>query len=1125
MSFFQSVLSERHRARTAIVLLVVLFSLFAVLVIGTYFQFSRLNKTLWEEERIQLELVQDLALLQSHLGYGGAIHEFQSYLLTGNTENAEKAEQYLTLSREVVERLDGRVLPNGHVIRLPNLGWAIVDYSEILAGARQRHGFGSAVDAINAATNMLDAPAQQDLQNLTIEVLNYGEEVASHIDEGIRMTQRAILTGALALPVFAVLAIVMIRLFNSLEEARKFIRASGRRRDAILAGVPAGIAMFDDKKKLVFKNRQFNEFLEFADTLFPPQTKLATVLRASLDRGDFSEGNPSIQADPNLPQSESMVYEHKLGSGKVVEATRQPLADGSLLVSLVDVTERIETERYLETARDRAIKATAAKSAFVANISHEIRTPMNAIMGLTRMVLQSNLTLQQRDYLSKLLSSASSLLDIINDVLDFSKIEAGKMSISTLDFNLSDILENMSTVTGTRLEDKHLDVAISVAPDVHDNLRGDPMRLTQILTNLMTNAVKFTPKGQILLEVTTSPSDDGRHWLNFSITDSGIGLTEEQLSTLFTPFTQADDSSTRQYGGTGLGLSICKELVGMMGGGIGAESTYGKGSCFHFCVPFDRSEMPDMSLSLDAVASKIAGLSVMVVDDISVARTILAAPLRESGADVIELESGIQAIERIAELLDHPDPSLPDVILMDSQMPFLNGLEAMRRINDLTGPDRKIPCLLVTAYTDPEIRREAEAQSIQTVLQKPLAPSLLMRVVASTVSGDVKLAQVETGKSGTAIAAGLAGERILLVEDNEINQLIAQKLLTDIGLEVDLAVNGLEALQAVEANGPSYHAAVLMDIQMPVMDGHEATQNILSKPEFSRLPIIAMTAHALESERELCLANGMCDHLSKPIDPAQLYLSLSKWVQSRNLDLDFDTPESLLAALDAQDEEWATPTTAGSEESDNAENAPAPTGMVDPDLLAEAIGCDRSVVVGLMEKFVRNNGSAAEEMRRLVGDAQTDEAAVIAHTVKGVAANLRITPVSQLAAELETLFRAGGDGDTIALLLSKFESTYSRMKEEIRLLTDGQETMAPKTDLHGGVASLGDFPQDRLDALRDMLSRGDMDAEGLYKTISAELHDDPPSAWSEIGNHIDQMDYPTALTIMREWQSDTRSSA
>lgn len=530
---------------------------------------------------------------------------------------------------------------------------------------------------------------------------------------------------------------------------------------------------------------------------------------------------------------------------------------------LVDVTSLQNAQAVLVKAKEMAETASQVKSDFLANMSHEIRTPMNGIIGLTHLALQTPLTEKQRDYLKKIETSARNLLRIVNDILDFSKIEAGRMEMEQVAFNLEDVFNNVASVVAEDAGKKGLELVFRLPSSVPVYLRGDPLRLTQVLMNLCSNAVKFTPTGEIVIYAHVLERSDCQVTLSFVVSDTGIGIASHRIEYLFNAFAQASTSTTREYGGTGLGLAICKQLVRLMGGEISVRSTLGRGSQFGFralfeCLP-DSAPLPRFGKELIALC----------VDGNASTRAAIAEMLKGMRIRCLTAVNGKEAVS----LLRDTGEKTPDILFVDWNLGEQNG-EKTNRFLKKAYPNI-LAVLLATLHDREEAQELAENDFARAVLVKPVLPSTL-RALVEALDGE-KDGSSHSWQSPPKPEQGplLAGNRILLAEDNEINQQIIQELLASQGIDVDIAANGLEALE--KARKETYDA-ILMDVQMPIMDGLTAVRLLRNESRLAHIPVIALTASAMSGDREKCLEAGMQEHISKPVDPEQLFTVLRRWL-------------------------------------------------------------------------------------------------------------------------------------------------------------------------------------------------------------------------------------------------------
>jgi two-component system, sensor histidine kinase and response regulator len=646
-----------------------------------------------------------------------------------------------------------------------------------------------------------------------------------------------------------------------------------------------------------------------------------------------------------------------------------------------DITQFKRLERELVDARQKAEEATEMKSMFLANMSHEIRTPMNAIIGLSHLALKTQLSAKQRDYVSKIHNAGTSLLAVINDILDFSKIEAGRLDLETVDFNVDEVISSVTILTAQKAHEKGLEFLAHVPPDIPERLVGDPLRLGQILTNLVNNAVKFTERGDISLNVDALERTGSKVQLKFVVRDTGIGMTEEQAAKLFQPFTQADMSTTRKHGGTGLGLTICRRLVELMGGRIWLESKPGVGTTFSFTVWLGAGEG---TASRKVVPERLGRLRALVVDDNPTAREILQESLSAVVRRVDVVASGKEALAAVRQR-DALEPY--DIVFMDWRMPGMDGLQTSRYIKSDETLHHEPAIVLVTAFGREEVRAEAEQLQLDGFLVKPVTKSTIVDTLVNVFAGGGD--DTEKVESGEQIQQ-LRGARILLTEDNDINQQIASELLEGAGASVEVANNGREAVEIL-ANGPEKPRfdVVLMDLQMPEMDGFQATARIRSDRRFAALPIVAMTAHATTEERQRCLDAGMNDHIAKPIDPDNLIETLMRYYQPATAATPADARGSVAQRQRPRDADTTLPSIDGLDARDG---------------LAR-VGGNRRLYLKLLRDFVEQQGPAINRVSEALASGDIASAERLAHSLRGVAGNIGATRVQSVAARLEKAIR------------------------------------------------------------------------------------------------------------------------
>ena len=790
----------------------------------------------------------------------------------------------------------------------------------------------------------------------TYDVLSLLEQTRAHIEATETAQRGYVITGQ---EVFA----------SEVRNLKPTVRADVARLRERVSDNPAQVRRVDDLAAAVEQKLAYIDTsvaLRQSSGFEAARQRVATgggmaMMRAVTDRIDALRGEELKLLDARRGRSEAQAQRTMivLWVGTVIDLL---FVAAILVLAIRDFGRRAELNRALGLARDSALHAAEMRSQFLANMSHEIRTPLNGIIGTSGLLVGTELDDDQRELAQIVRTSAEALLTIINDILDFSKIEAGKLQIEQTDFEIHNTIESVIDLFGEPAQSKGLDIGVLYDHDIPDVLRGDAGRIRQVLTNLVGNAVKFTSEGEVIIHTNAIRSDDESVNVRFAVTDTGIGMTDEVVDRLFRPFSQADATTTREYGGTGLGLAISKQLVELMGGTIGLDSAPGKGSTFWFSLPLRRAEKKGASERID-----LRGLRVLVVDDNHTHRRLIRHNLEAWNMKGEEVASGVQALARLRESAGIGE-AYP-VAIIDMFMPEMDGLTLGRTIKD----DPEIAhthLIMVTSMADridPAIMRDA---GFETSLTKPVKQSALFDAIVNAVAGRQRIRRFEHPKP-SAPPFLRTDVRVLVAEDNPVNQKLAIRQLKKLGIYADPVFNGVEAIEALERIP---YDLVLMDCQMPEMDGYEATRRIRAREGHQKhTPVIALTANALQGDRERCLDAGMDDYLSKPVSESDLAHALERWLPGSETKLDFSE-------------------------------------AVEPETIAylrQLGGTDLNFVHDLVAMYVDDGGQRIAAIQAALAANDPTELAEAAHALKSSAGNIGAMAVRASAEVIEQIGRKG----------------------------------------------------------------------------------------------------------------------
>ncbi len=929
-----------------------------------------------------------------------------------------------------------------------------------------------------------------DVDSIVLPIIERARQPSPHVFERVRPDGRVLEVRGRPMPGGGFVTIYTD--ITQRKQAEKDARQSDEMLRQAINTLDEAFVIYDDQDRLLICNQRYRDIYPVAAGVMQPGNTFEYIIRYGAERGEYAQaiGHVDEWVAERMRQHRSGDTDvvQELGNGRFLRIVERKTSEGYTVGFRIDITD-------LMRARMAAEAASKSKSQFLANMSHEIRTPMNAILGMLNLLHNTDLSARQLDYVNKTEGAAKSLLELLNDILDFSKVEAGKMTLESAPFRIDQLLRDLSVILSSNTGSKDVEVLFDLDARLPDLLIGDSLRLRQILINLAGNAIKFTEKGMVLIRIEVVDVQPGQIGLVFSVRDTGIGIAPENVRRIFEGFSQAEASTTRRFGGTGLGLAISSRLVHMMGGQLDLDSELGRGSCFHSRIVLGVAGDAAPMIQQPALADT-QRLHILIADDNPVARQALQAMVQAMGWQADLAESGEQAINLIRQRIDQRQRAY-DAVFVDWQMSGKDGWETSLQIRKLLGGPQPPIVVMATAHGREMLsgRPADELARLNGFLIKPATPSMLLDAIMEAHQGR------DQRTTATVSTRRLQGMRVLVVEDNKINQQVAQELLEREGAQVSLADNGQLGVQAIATAQPPFDV-VLMDVQMPVMDGYTATRKVRQELGLADLPIIAMTANAMESDREDAMAAGMDAHVGKPFD-------LDALVGSMLRHSGYVAAQAPPAATPASSE-VALPAVPGQ---------PIGTPELDISAALERLGGDTRILGRILQIFARDLRSQPRELAAMLAGGQANESLRLLHTLKGTAATVGAMRLSAVAAEAEHRMKQGSAplGDEAQEMLARIQSAVDAVSADLAPVLRQLQADAPDT---GAVAPAPDLAVLRADLqeLLALLRTSDLASLDTY----ARLRDQHAAALQQQLDTLDEamagLDFAQAASLCEALQ-------